>query len=397
MSLPPLFPRNCPACDGSGYSLIHAHPLAVIEGVSLHAGYNVVACDHCGMVYANGLPAQAAFDHYYEASSKYEDHTRGGLPSPVDQARFEAIAEGLAAHLDDRGAAILDFGCSTGGLLKALKARGFTRLAGVDPSPQCGRSVREIHGIQAHQGTLFTPIPEGPWDVVTAVGVLEHVRDFSRAVLNLREGIRDGGLLYVELPDLEGFHRTNEAPFQEFSTEHINFFSPRSLDTAMGRLGLVRAFGEIVTRIHSGGSTMQVIAFSYRKEAIPAAHSPEFDREGPEAARRYAAQCAAQSAPELQQARELADSGQPIAIWGAGTVACRLLATTELAKAPIVGIVDSNPHLQGKRLAGHAIHPPKWLEGFSGTIFVASRGYAAEIERTIHETLGLKNRIVLLA
>lgn len=390
MALPVPIPRICPVCDCPAQDLLHDHRLASIEGVSLHAGYRVVACTVCRMVYAEGIPGQDAFDHYYAACSKFEDATRSGLPSPVDQRRFQAIADELAQALQSRDASIAEMGASTGGLLAELKQRGFHRLLGVDPSSLCGRRARELHGLDVVQGTIFAPIPDGPHDVLIAVGVIEHIRDLDRALAALSEALKPGGLLYLEVPDLEGFHLTNEAPFQEFSTDHINFFTRRSLDNLMRRFGFQPAFGHIVQRIHSGGSSMQVVAWAFRKEAL-AAHTPVPDPAGPAAARHYAALCEAQTAPEHELLARLAQEGTPIAVWGAGTVACRLMATTALKDVPIAAFVDSNPHLQGHRLGGALIHPPAWLQGFSGPILIASRGFGPEIEQIIRRELKLAN------
>ncbi len=68
------------------------------------------------------------------------------------------------------------------------------------------------------------------------VGVLEHLRDLdarSRTAVLL-----PGGLLYVEVPDVTAFADWPNAPYQDFSTEHINFFSPISLDNLMRRTAL---------------------------------------------------------------------------------------------------------------------------------------------------------------
>jgi len=395
MALPPSVPRSCPVCAGTAQDLLHDHRLAPIEGVSLHAGYRVVACPACGMVYADGIPAQDAFDHYYRACSRYEDTLRMGLPGPVDQARFRAIADELAGQLPDRNRSIAEIGAATGGLLAELKRRGFARLLGVDPSPRCGRAARDLHGLEAAEGTVFDPIPGAPYDVLVAVGVVEHLRDLDRALGNLARSLRPGGLLYLEVPDLEGFHLTNEAPYQEFSTEHINFFTPRSLANLMGRSGFRPAFGRVRQRVHGGGSTMQVAAWAFRLEGTSA--SPlEPDPAGPAAARRYLDLCRSQSEPELALTARLAREGRPIAVWGAGTVACRLMATTPLQDVPIAAFVDSNPHLQGRRLGGIPIQPPRWLAEFKGPVLIASRGYAEEIRRAIRDELGLDNPLLAI-
>jgi SAM-dependent methyltransferase len=396
MPLPAPHPRTCPVCDGTRQQLLRDHRLAAIEGVSLHAGYRVVACEACGMVYADQIPDQAAFDQYYRECSRYEDPTRRGQPSPVDQCRFEAIAAELAAHLPDPEVAIAEIGSSTGGLLAQLARLGYRRLQGVDPSAQCGVSAERVQGVKVAQGTIFEPLPGAPHQVLLAVGVLEHIRDVNAALDNLGSALVPGGLLYLEVPDLEGFHHTNEAPFQEFSTEHINFFTRGSLENLMARLGFQPAFGGVVQRLHGGGSSMQVLAIAFRKGDRPEAFQPRPNPAGPEAARSYVARCETQAEPERRVIERLRTARAPFAVWGAGTVACRLMATTNLAQAPIAGLVDGNPHLQGHRLAGHEIHSPGWLRGFEGQILVASRGYAADILWTLREELRLANPVLTL-
>ena len=64
---------------------------------------------------------------------------------------------------------------------------------------------------------------------VLLVGVLEHVREV-RAAVGIAAGLlRPGGVLYGAQPDVEGFAACVNAPYQQFSTEHVNFFSTASL------------------------------------------------------------------------------------------------------------------------------------------------------------------------
>jgi hypothetical protein len=149
-----------------------------------------------------------------------------------------------------------------------------------------------------------------------------------------------------------------------------------------------------VERIHSGGSTMQVIAVAFRKGGT--VRAPEPDPAGPAAARAYARQCGGQALQEVDLMRRIAGSGQPLAVWGAGTVACRLMASSALPDARIAAFVDSNPHLQGHRLAGIPIRSPAWLRTFEGSVLIASRGYSVEIQKIIREELGFPHRVLTL-
>jgi SAM-dependent methyltransferase len=371
--------------------------LAPIEGISLHAGYRVVACAACGAVFADGIPDQAAFDRYYVASSRYEDSTRLGRPSAVDRARFKAIAAELAEGLGSRDLRVVEVGCSTGGLLAELRSLGFPHLLGVDPSPQCAHTVEALYGIPALHGTAFDTVPGGPWELLIAVGVAEHIRDLDRALTAFSAALVPGGLLYLEVPDLAGFHRTNEAPFQEFSTEHITFFTRTSLTNLLARHGFTPAFGRVAQRHHGGGSSMQVLAWAFRKSAAPAAGvTLEMDVEGPAAASCYRDLCVALAETESRRLALLLDVPGPFVVWGAGTVACRLMAGAILPRLPIAAFVDANPHLQGCHLGGLPIHSPAWLRDFPGPILVASVGYEADILRMLREELGLPNAVHLL-
>jgi len=367
--------------------------MAPIDGASLHAGYEVVSCQRCGAVFASPLPAQKEFDRHYAQQSKYEDPTSLGAPSCVDQQRFAAIAEGLSQGLQAPSLRLLDVGCATGGLLEALRQRGFTSLFGLDPSVSCAQFAQAHSGALVHIGSLFDPVPGGPYDILTAIGVFEHLRDLDEALLGLASALVPGGLLYVEVPDLMGFPASTEAPFQEFSTEHVTFFTERSLDTLLKRFGFQRAFGGTVQRWHSGGSKMQVLAVAYRRTlALPAAI--EEDLEGPDAAREYVRISLERDLPLQTLVAQLASSDQVFAVWGAGTLACRLMGASPLARAPIAAFVDSNPHLQGHTLGGRPIHPPDWLRTFPGPIFVASLGHGNAIEATLRGKLGIQNPVI---
>ncbi len=48
----------------------------------------------------------------------------------------------------------------------------------------------------------------------------------------------------MEVPDATRFAMSPDAPFQEFSIEHINYFTPVSLVNLMGRYGFSEVFSE---------------------------------------------------------------------------------------------------------------------------------------------------------
>jgi SAM-dependent methyltransferase len=382
-SCPEILDRPCPSCLGQGGEQLFRQRFAIIPGVSLHDGYPVTACGTCGAVYASRLPAQTHFDAYYADLSKYQNADDLMDEGDADRRRYEAIALELAHRLPWRDRTILDVGCAAGGLMEALEAQGFTQVMGVDPSAACVDTARR-RGLRAEQGLLVDPLPGGPHGAVLAIGVLEHVRDLDPALTNLRQALDRDGMLYVEVPDLMRPDMGHEAPFQEFSTEHITFFTERSLDRLMARHGLCPAFG---------GERLLNRGYRISELHVP---SPPVDEDGPRAAKRYLESCVNQVELEARAMEALARGRELIAVWGAGTLACRLMATTALAQAPVAAFVDRNPHLYGRELAGIPIHPPDWLRSFSGPVLIASWGHGEAIQTSLRRDFGLKNAVIRL-
>ena len=227
--------RPCPVCAGSVGSLLFTQRFARIEGVSVVDGYEAVACASCGFCFAHDVPPQTEFDRYYAAASKYDN--AGDIPE-YDRLRFAAIARDIAAHLPDRHARILDLGCATGGLLVALAELGYDRLNGREPSPSAAASARERFGLDVRDGSLFgDDEPRAPFDVVILIGVLEHLVDVPEALRRIAELLVPGGVAVIDVPDAKEFSRFPEAPFQQFSVEHVGYYSEASMTNLLGAHG----------------------------------------------------------------------------------------------------------------------------------------------------------------
>src|SRR5678815_6016953 len=101
-------------------------------------------------------------------------------------------------------------------------------------------SLYDVHVMQGDFAHL--PAFDRAFEVAILVGVLEHVRDLDTAMRQLSSLVAPGGIVYVEVPDVLEFWRWPNAPFQDFSIEHINFFSPRSLANLFARYGFSSVF-----------------------------------------------------------------------------------------------------------------------------------------------------------
>jgi SAM-dependent methyltransferase len=370
---------------------------AAVEEATPVTGYDVSVCRACGAGYADGIPGQRAFDQYYRDMSKYEYHQRDGAESDFDARRLAIIADLIAPHVPRRDARILDVGCATGRLLANLRERSFTEVSGLDPSPACAAAAARLYHIPVRTETLAELGATGEqFDVVILVGVLEHLRDLDESFAHVRTVVAPGGLLYVEVPDATAFADWPNAPYQDFSTEHLNFFAPVSLANLMSRRGFSPVFSEQNHREQSYKTVMSNVSAFYRREATAPWGATTRDTETRAGLERYIAKCAIEDARLQERIDSIAVSGRPVIVWGVGTHTTRLMATSNLSAAHIVGFIESNARYHGKTLFGHPIWAPEVLRGRTEPVLVSSRVFQHEIAEQIRDGLGCKNELILL-
>ena len=368
---PPGPVRPCPVCGSVLHDLLYAQRFEDFAAGSITSAYDVVACRMCGMCFASGLPDQARFSEYYDRSSKYDQMAEGAEVSPFDTKRYADGARFIAAHVADRTGPVLDIGTATGGLLVALRDLGFTSVHGIEPSPEAARKARETHGLDVIAGDARAARTwTSGFAVVSLVAVLEHLVDPGAALREILDLLNPDGTLYLLVPDAERFSDHVDAPYQEFSVEHINFFTAASLRNLLSSVGL-EVVVEQATVVNlsddSDGPAIEVLC--RRGDRRSTVH---FDSDGVEDLRRYIARSAEIEVGVLLDIARLAEEQSPIYVWGTGTNALHLLASSRLAECNIIAFLDSNPHYAGRQLAGRLVMAPREVQNLDAPILVAS-------------------------
>jgi SAM-dependent methyltransferase len=391
-------PRACPVCSGLDGRLVFTQTFAALSENSLMDRYDLVVCKKCGGAYADGIPGQEAFDRYYAGMSKYEYSDRAGVQTESDMLRFKEVAD-LVAPCLKTDLRLLDIGCATGGLLAEFKRRGFANVFGVDPSPACVRLTEKLYGIPGKALTLSTLNQLGESvDVAFLTGVLEHIRDVDASLDSIKSCLREGGSIYFEVPDATRYDHHFSAPFQFFSMEHVNFFSPASLTSLMARHGFSVVFTRRLIRHLSPHAIEPAIGGLFRRNSAGQGR-PEpavFDEETEPALNRYVRQSRALEEKIRKAVAALADSAEPLAVWGVGTHTLRLLQTSRLPEARIVSFIDSNVHYQGKTLHGVPVVSPDRFNRPDAAILISSQVAEQEIKALIRDRLKWPNKVVCL-
>lgn len=138
---------------------------------------------------------------------------------------------------------VLDVGCGTGALIDELKGRADS-IRGVDYSPEALRfCARRGLKCVALADAREVPFPDASFDVVTAIGLIEHLEDDGAFLAEMRRLLRPGGLFVLltsSFPSLWSMHdvanrhhrryylrplrsRVESAGFETVRFSHMNF------------------------------------------------------------------------------------------------------------------------------------------------------------------------------
>jgi SAM-dependent methyltransferase len=386
--------RLCVVCKSDKTSLLFRQTFSKFsDDSSLLSGYDVVTCSKCGFCFADNIPVQSIFDAYYRDMSKYEKAGQGGQDTIYDQARFQSMANVILGLLTSPQTRIFEVGCANGQVLALLKEN----VSGIDPSPVSAEIARKKYDIQVSANTLSDlPSNTEPVDFLILAGVLEHVRDINPALSRLRQLLSADGQLFISVPDASRYTEGEDAPFQEFSVEHINFFGPVSLENLLTADG----FSKIVIKqdmVESNHRTRTpVIHGLFKKSDSPGPISYPHDDQTEASLKNYIDQSTQAHRFIQTSINKIVDAGRSIVVWGTGSHTLRLLETSRLGNARIRAFVDSNPRYQGKSLNNIPIIAPGKLKELAEPILISSRVYQEEIAQQIRISLNLKNEIIRL-
>lgn len=395
--------RICPICNHSERTHLFTQQFAEIKGVTFLKGYDVVQCDHCGFIFADQIPGQAQFDEYYELSSKYEGDYSGHVPTETLKNHFRQSLGFLESSLQGCGInskelRIVDIGCATGNFLRFLKENGYTKLFGIDPSAKCVQILKE-YGIQAVQSSLFQIGHGETYDMVMLLSVLEHIQDLPRAIEKIKQCLTKNGIFYLAVPDASHFYLEKQLSFQQFSSEHINYFTLESLRNLLAHF----SFDMLGYRVYKDLNTGYNTAF----EAIFQLRSPDYakmalsyDHTATESVSQYISSCSEFEAKLNQNLEQLVLSQEPILVWGCGTHTMRQLAVGNLGKCNIKLLIDSNPHFHNRHYGSIPIVAPTELSSNRKErilVSTISPLTAKAIRQYARETLHLNNEFVPIA
>jgi ubiquinone/menaquinone biosynthesis C-methylase UbiE len=163
-------------------------------------------------------------------------------------------------ELTKKNATVLDAGCGTGGLIKALQGVGAAwTIKGLDYSPVACSYARERTSVPIEEGSIEAlPFGDGQFDVVLTADVISQIDDASVALAEFRRVLKSGGILAI-----------NVAAYNWMRSYHDDVMDTRHRFRRSELVNLLRQAGFKVTFSSYANMLIFPMIFARRKIFVP--------------------------------------------------------------------------------------------------------------------------------
>lgn len=337
-------------------------PLYGTKSVSI----SVLQCNGCGLVQT----AQVLEDDHYTDSFWSASH----IKQMVSHQKQQAIK--FIDNYRLKGKRVVDIGCGDGNYLDFIRQAGALAF-GVEPALAEAKIATNVHNhivFTSYVGKDF-PVPEAPYNAFVARQVLEHIPDINDFLQGIRKSLTPDGLGLIEVPNFE--QTLSQQRFYDFFTEHVNYFTERTLRLAVEQNGfkvieVIRSMnGEYLEAYIKVDSILEVNQLRLSKDSL------------------------------LNNLQLFIDNnhkaGKKIALWGAGIKGITILSLLE--KKDIDYVIDSDPSKHGKYTPVSQLlicSPHEAVLNSVDVIVISAMTYFDEIVNQLRNEIGFTGDIFYL-
>lgn len=191
--------------------------------------FNIGICSECGFLQMlEYVTPEKLYTNYFTVSS--------WKPQPHATTFLRNIKQIFGITRKSR---VFEIGSNDGGFLDLLYSQGFENILGIEPTEDAFQAaikkqrptMRGFYGLNTIN-EIINIFPEP--DLIVSRQVIEHIPDLDGFMCSVKEHLKPGGALALELPD----HSMNyEELDYSFWEEHVNYFTINTIRNLLFRHG----------------------------------------------------------------------------------------------------------------------------------------------------------------
>jgi 2-polyprenyl-3-methyl-5-hydroxy-6-metoxy-1,4-benzoquinol methylase len=215
--------RPCPVCASASSEEFSLRPDGLV----------VESCKTCGMMFVRRVPSENQLAKYYQAYASLKGYAKPRPKTWLERAAYCAQSiyiEALEETGGIVGRTVLDFGCSVGDFLDAVRFRG-GRPEGIEIDAPA-REEAQRRGF-----TVSAGIPEsGQYDVTSAFQVLEHLAKPGDMVDAMYRLTKPEGRILLATPNASEVAKLGSDWLGfRVDLEHFNYFTIQTMAELLRR------------------------------------------------------------------------------------------------------------------------------------------------------------------
>ncbi len=226
-----LTENDCMCGSREGILVAHKDRYGIDSGIYL--------CEECGIIRVSPILDDNSLNLFYK------NDYRNIYSSPrenLEEHYKNQIKHGeeILNYLDDliklpKDTTIYDIGCASGGTLFPFINKGYSTFG-----LEINKEYREYGitrgiDIQSNESNFYETMQNA--DLIIISHVLEHLPKPQEILKRIGENLKDGGLLYVEVPGVLDTHNQYKHFMFALQQAHIWYFSSDTLKNVLGSCG----------------------------------------------------------------------------------------------------------------------------------------------------------------